>query len=117
MRRIACALALLPALHGAAMAQTALNGVWSVDDKPCTAKSAVDEARFRIGAKRIDFYESRCEIVQSRSARIGRSWGLQLKCTGEGENWEALALAMVTAEDELIIYWDDGYSLIARRCK
>lgn len=110
-------LALAPALPAAAQ-QGGLAGLWAYDDADatCDRTAPTERVPVLVEPEAIHFYESRCEIAAAETVDVGNALRLRLACTGEGETWEATALAFVDVDDRLYLHWADGGTFVGRRC-
>jgi hypothetical protein len=122
MKRLAISAAALVAGMSVASAAV-LDGRWSIVPGSCDAEYADDIMTIDTVAEQIGFYESGCDIADLRQVgQFEGAWTATLQCSGEGETWIDKVVFGYFApfdggEDQLaLIYMNDGYAVIYRRC-
>lgn len=121
LRRAALAallLTLAPALPAAAQQEGGFAGLWAYDeaDATCDRAAPTERVPVLVEPQALHFYESRCDIEAAEPVDVGNALRLRLACTGEGETWQATALAYVDVDDRLYLHWADGGTFVGRRC-
>jgi len=89
-------------------------GVWDADRAAC--ERAQSESRITITRDGISFWESRCAIRGRAPLEVGDAQHVEAACAGEGTEWRIRLLLMPTAEDGLLLFYDNGVWADYVRC-
>ena len=97
---------------------SALHGKWVPEDGPCTFDGHQSDAMMTLGPTNVRYWESGCNFIGAPQAMgVGLSYGVRMQCSGEGETWQDTVLYSLTEEGKLMVYFQNTYGYVARRCQ
>lgn len=98
----------------ASQVPSAFRGEWDGGPSPCQTDPS--DTRLRIGARKLEFYESDAEVKSVRSTS-SRAVTIRTVSTGEGETWDSeMELVLSRSGNELTIR-SEGFESTRNRCR